>query len=333
LIEVWHIDEPAGGALVQKHSFSLTGWVHADSVASVAEIVVMSGTRELGSSRLFFPRADVSSHMLFAADAPTAFLVNCSVPADLRDHPMLTIDVFAVEKSGERTHLDRREFELSTFDYRLSGHGYVLDEDFTDIVKRDRVYESGPPTLEADPHCSALLLRYLRASTRVLDVGCGIGAYGRVFRERGRPWVGCEIRPDFVEVMRADGLDAHLAVPQHLPFEDNSFDAAIAIEVLEHIHDPEPFVHEMARVAPHEAYFSVPNFEAIPITSASYSLPWHMLEPDHWNFFSRASLKTTLKKSYDHVEVLEYGPLPAPLNAPDGLTVYNHLFAIARSAL
>ena len=132
--------------------------------------------------------------------------------------------------------------------------------------------------------------------------------------------------------MRADGLDARLATSERLPFEDGSFDAAIAVEVLEHLREPEPFVREICRVAPNEAYFSVPNFEAIPITSAFYALPWHMLEPDHWNFFSRASLKATLQECYRHVEVFEYGPLPL-MRSLDGLTVYNHLFAIARSTL
>ena len=48
---------------------------------------------------------------------------------------------------------------------------------------------------------------------------------------------------------QAPNLDYRVMKAERLPFEDGEFDLAAAIEVLEHVPDPEHTVAEMARVA------------------------------------------------------------------------------------
>lgn len=79
---------------------------------------------------------------------------------------------------------------------------------------------------------------------RSLDVGCGIGDF-----LRHRPGtIGVDINPSTVEWCRQQGLDARLMSPDHLPFEDASFDSVILDNVLEHLIAPEPLMREIRRV-------------------------------------------------------------------------------------
>jgi hypothetical protein len=55
-------------------------------------------------------------------------------------------------------------------------------------------------------------------------------------------------------------------------------------------------------------------------------VPWHLLEGDHKNFFTRPSLRRLLGEHFANVEILTYAPLP--LRTPEGLPLHNHLFAI-----
>ena len=173
-------------------------------------------------------------------------------------------------------------------------------------------------------------MRYLKPGDNVLDVGCGIGAYARALQPLGISWTGCERREDFVAMMREGGLNAVLS-KDGLPFPDRSFDAAICIEVLEHVEDFHAFLAEIARVVRGRTLFSVPNFGAIPVTSAFYAVPWHMLEADHKNFFTTNSLRELLQQYFARVETFEYGALPL-MQSLDGLPINNHVFAVADSA-
>ena len=75
-----------------------------------------------------------------------------------------------------------------------------------------------------------------------------------------------------------------------LPCSDAEYDSAICIEVLEHTKDPETFAAEIARIIRGRALFSVPNMELLPYLHDWRVVPWHLLEGDHKNFFTRASL-------------------------------------------
>jgi SAM-dependent methyltransferase len=87
----------------------------------------------------------------------------------------------------------------------------------------------------------------LPQNARVLDVGCGSGDLAALVMQ---------MRPD----LKIEGIDVlvrpNTAIPvheydgQHIPFGDNSFDAAMVIDVLHHTDDPQAVLAEIARVAP-----------------------------------------------------------------------------------
>jgi hypothetical protein len=85
-------------------------------------------------------------------------------------------------------------------------------------------------------------------------------------------------------------------------------------------------VAEIRRVVRRRLLVSVPNVELIPSLHPLAVVPWHLLEADHKNFFSRASLRHLLGQHFRRVEVLDYAPLP--LRTVEGLPLHIHLFAV-----
>ena len=66
-----------------------------------------------------------------------------------------------------------------------------------------------------------------------------------------------------------------------------------------HVMEPDVFLHEIARVRRSHALFSVPNMEILPYLHEWGVVPCHLLEGDHKNFFTRASLRLLTGRSQD----------------------------------
>lgn len=88
---------------------------------------------------------------------------------------------------------------------------------------------------------------------RVLDVGCGPGALTRLLVDRVGAADVAAVDPSeaFVEAARSRlpaGVDVRQASADALPFDDNTFDAAVAQLVVQFMPDPVAGLREMARV-------------------------------------------------------------------------------------
>ena len=105
-----------------------------------------------------------------------------------------------------------------------------------------------------------------RGHGRLLDVGCSIGLFLDIARDRGWDGVGTEFGARALAYARDElGLNV-LDVPlEDAGFEDGSFDAVALLSVLEHLNDPRAMIRSIKRVLkPGGAlYVITPNVESL----------------------------------------------------------------------
>jgi 2-polyprenyl-3-methyl-5-hydroxy-6-metoxy-1,4-benzoquinol methylase len=105
-----------------------------------------------------------------------------------------------------------------------------------------------------------------RAAPRsLIDVGCGEGVLTSVLAERlgGRHVLGVDrndpgLRAEWASRPRPN-VEYRVADAESLPIADGEYDLACAIEVLEHVSDPEAALGELRRVARRGLIVSVPR--------------------------------------------------------------------------
>jgi len=83
---------------------------------------------------------------------------------------------------------------------------------------------------------------------RILDVGCGVGAFVRRLREFSPRVAGVDIDAERVTEGGKEVPDLALAVGEHLPFAEDTFDIVLLHEVLEHVTDDLATLRETRRV-------------------------------------------------------------------------------------
>ncbi len=96
----------------------------------------------------------------------------------------------------------------------------------------------------------------------VLDVGCGVGQVVSRLKASGFRAIGVDVSEPNIRRARAAGLDCRLYDGRRLPFPDRHFASAGALNVLEHVEEPEAFIAELVRVVEvgGRVVLSSPNF-------------------------------------------------------------------------
>ncbi|MES1246098.1 MAG: class I SAM-dependent methyltransferase [Actinomycetota bacterium] len=152
---------------------------------------------------------------------------------------------------------------------------------------------------------------FLQASpSSVLDVGCGEGVLTHQWALAlgDKRIVGIDLDdPKLLAeqaTRQAPNLEYRVMKAENMPFADDEFGLASAIEVLEHVPDPAHTVAEMARVAKDNLLVSVPReplWRGLNIARGAYvkdlgNTPGHV---NHW------SKRSFVKLLSQHGEVVE----------------------------
>jgi 2-polyprenyl-3-methyl-5-hydroxy-6-metoxy-1,4-benzoquinol methylase len=135
----------------------------------------------------------------------------------------------------------------------------------------------------------------------LLDVGCGEGVLVHRWAQSlpQARFVGIDLVEESIQAgwteHQAPNLEYRTMPAENLPFIDDEFAVATAIEVLEHVPDPEHTLAEMARCAERHLLVSVPReplWRMLNMARGAYiaqlgNTPGHL---NHWSKRSFASL-------------------------------------------
>jgi 2-polyprenyl-3-methyl-5-hydroxy-6-metoxy-1,4-benzoquinol methylase len=150
------------------------------------------------------------------------------------------------------------------------------------------------------------------AGPTVVDLGCGLGGYSKVLAERGFDVKAFDVVAEYVERARGLGVAAELYDGDRLPLPDASVDTVILLEVLEHLDEPARVLAEARRVARRGVLVTTPNctqsFGMVPIEFS------HMLDTDHRQFFTAASLAALLDEVFGSCVVEQVAPIDRDLS-------------------
>jgi SAM-dependent methyltransferase len=314
------IETPVPGQSVYDEALFISGSLDpGDRDPRSCSVRAYVDERCCAETRILFPRPDGRiGFRLFGRTLPGA--------AEPRD---ATLRVVAGSGDPGRDIVAEQTIRLVPTSLSERPYGDVVSPENETLLHRENIYGSGPPIEEAGVEVCDLLHAYLPAGTSVVDVGCGAGAFGPPLIAARHDWLGLEASAHCCEILerrqlpfRAVNIDS-----ARLPCRDAEYGSAICIEVLEHTKDPETFAAEIARIIRGRALFSVPNMELLPYLYDWRVVPWHLLEGDHKNFFTRASLRALLSRHFRNVEIFPYGE--HPIRTRDGVPLYVHLFAVA----
>jgi 2-polyprenyl-3-methyl-5-hydroxy-6-metoxy-1,4-benzoquinol methylase len=145
----------------------------------------------------------------------------------------------------------------------------------------------------------------------LLDVGCGEGVLVHRWAQSlpAAQIVGIDLVEESIQAgwakRQAPNLEYRTMPAENLPFADGEFGLATAIEVLEHVPDPEHTLAEMARCAERHLLVSVPReplWRMLNMARGAY-IPQLGNTPGHLNHWSKRSFTKLLSRHGQVAEV------------------------------
>lgn len=139
----------------------------------------------------------------------------------------------------------------------------------------------------------------VNADDSILDIGCGDGPFASFCAQRGAEVIFADIDADKVAAVASmlAQSNARAIVPlvtnaNPIPLEDNRVNKIIAMEVLEHVENPQAFMKELVRVAKPGTQFLLtvpdPVGESVQRTLAP---PSYFESPNHIRVFERSDFE------------------------------------------
>ena len=145
-------------------------------------------------------------------------------------------------------------------------------------------------------------------ATSLLDAGCGEGeALARLGDQAPERTAAVDLDRDAVALTqnRLPGVDVSRHSIEALPFEDDSFDLVLCLEVLEHVPEPGAALAELARVCSGRIVLSVPDEPWFRLGSLARGKYLRGLgdHPEHVNHWSQRSLRAMLEQEVEVISL------------------------------
>jgi len=171
---------------------------------------------------------------------------------------------------------------------------------------------------------------------RVLDVGCGAGALGKLLKEERGVEEVCGV--EFIEEAyeRAGKVLDRVLLgnieEMALPWDDGHFDCIICADVLEHLTDPSAVLAKLSRVLAPQGIIviSIPNARFFDVIRMLSYGSWTyceqgIMDATHLRFFTRTDLRTMIEnggmEAVDILPLNQWPPSHVPRNDDGSLTL------------
>lgn len=138
-----------------------------------------------------------------------------------------------------------------------------------------------------------------RKTNRLLDVGCGIGYFLEVAKERGWEVYGTEFTDKAVQICEAKGINMQQGVLDPTNYSPESFDIITSFEVIEHINNPQTELsnfHTLLRKGG-LCYVTTPNFNSL----LRYRLKGdynNICYPEHLSYYTPKTLRKAFHSTH-----------------------------------
>jgi SAM-dependent methyltransferase len=182
---------------------------------------------------------------------------------------------------------------------KLAGNGkfYSLLEDFPEYYANWKwEYEAA--------------LKYISAESKVLDIGCGRGAFLEKLKEEKKCIVtGLEFNPSALKVLQEKKIDASMeTIESHAQLNKGKYDVVTFFQVLEHIANVKDFVAAATECLKPGGtmIIAVPNNE--PYLFGINKYEWLNLPPHHMGWWNKSALENLTKFFPLSVKKLEVKP-------------------------
>lgn len=149
---------------------------------------------------------------------------------------------------------------------------------------------------------------------RVLDIGSGMGFYSDVLANFSNKIICMDLSTSNVQICRDKGYSAVLYnAEKGLSFKDSSFDFINALEIIEHLNNPQLFVSELKRILKPRQFLLMstanknsPEGWKGKIVERIKGVKWNAWDRTHRHIFSYKEFLELLKTEFDIVYVKGY---------------------------
>jgi SAM-dependent methyltransferase len=193
-----------------------------------------------------------------------------------------------------------------------------------------RLPSVGPFLTNAERHVMKWVKHQIPKRSAILDVGCGIGRFMMCLRQEGYAPYGADVAEKPVEMLKQHGFHVAKGLLDDVPYDWPQPKLITCFEVLEHVHDPVPFLSRIRERFPHAQLVVV-----VPCSESRVKFDRKFREadvpPNHLTHWTRDALKLALQKAGYGVKIspIHASSAEIAINRPGLRRAENFLYRVA----
>lgn len=140
-------------------------------------------------------------------------------------------------------------------------------------------------------------LEPFRKTNRLIDVGCGIGFFLSVAKQRGWEVYGTEYTDEAVKICSAKGIEMKKGSLNPENYPPDFFDVVTSFQVIEHINTPKDEIKKFNQIlrSGGVCYITTPNIKSV--VHSYLGNQWNVIcYPEHLSYFSPKTLAKTFRE-------------------------------------